>query len=82
MKIKKKFGERIFIEWLDAFTNSDWKSVDESLKIDNECYCYTNAFYVGQTKDFLVVCHTVGKTIENDIMGRLYIPKKWIKNIK
>lgn len=82
MKIKKDFGEKIYIEWIDAYAESDWESVNEASKIPDEVYCYTNAFFLGQTKDFVIVVHTKGKTIKNDVMGKLIIPKAWICRIK
>lgn len=82
MKINKKFGDKIYIEWIDAYTNDDWKSVEDSLKLEDERFCYTNAFYIGRKDGFLIVCHTKGKTKDNDIMGKLYIPLKWIMRVK
>lgn len=82
MKIKKNFGDKIYIEWVDAYTEDGWKSVNEALKTSDEIYCYTNAFFLGQTKDFIMVVHTKGKTIKNDVMGKLTIPKAWIRKIK
>lgn len=82
MKIKKKFGDKICIEWIDAYTEDGWRSVNEASKISDETYCYTNAFFLGQTKDFVIVIHTKGKTIKNSVMGKLVIPKAWIRRIK
>lgn len=83
MKIPKKcFGDKIYIEWVDAYTNDDWKSVESSLKLDEERFCYTNAFYIGKKDGFLIVCHTKGKTKDNSVMGRLYIPLNWIKIVR
>lgn len=82
MRINKKFGDKIQVDWIDAYTNDDWKSVDSSLKLEDERFCYTNAFYVGQKDGFLIVCHTKGKTKNNDIMGKLYVPLKWILRVK
>uniref|UniRef100_A0A6M3JB15 Uncharacterized protein n=1 Tax=viral metagenome TaxID=1070528 RepID=A0A6M3JB15_9ZZZZ len=82
MKINKKFGDKIYVEWEDAQTEEQWGSVTDSLKLDDDRFCYTNAFYVGEKDGILIVCHTKGKTKDNDIMGKLYIPTKWIKRIK
>lgn len=82
MKINKKFGDRIYFEWVDAYTEEGWKSVDEALKLSNEVYCFTNAFFLGQNKDYLMVVHTKGRTIKNDVMGKLTIPKVWIRKVK
>lgn len=82
MKINKKFGEKIYIEWVDAYTEDGWKSVDDALKLSSATYCYTNAFFLGQNKDFLMVVHTKGKTDKNDVMGKLTLPKVWIRKVK
>ena len=82
MKIKKKFGDRIFIEWLDAYTTDGWVNFEKAMELSGNCLCKTNALYVGQTEDFVVVSHTQGRTKENSLMGILNIPKKWIKIIK
>ena len=82
MKINKKFGEKIYLEWVDAYTEDGWKSVDEALKLSDEVYCFTNAFFLGQNKDYLMVVHTKGKTIKNDVIGKLTIPKSWLRKVK
>ena len=82
MKIKKRYGDKIQIDWVDAYTEDGWKTVDEALKISDVIYCYTNAFFLGQTKDFVLVVHTKGKTNKNDVMGKLTIPKAWIRKIR
>lgn len=82
MRINKKFGDKISVEWIDAYTDDKWGSVDDSLELSSSRFCYTNAFYVGEKDGFLVVCHTKGKTRGSDIMGKLYIPLKWIQKIK
>uniref|UniRef100_A0A6M3L5Y3 Uncharacterized protein n=1 Tax=viral metagenome TaxID=1070528 RepID=A0A6M3L5Y3_9ZZZZ len=82
MKIGKQFGDKIFVEWIDAYTSDKWESVDDSLNLSVNRFCYTNAFYVGKKDGFLIVCHTKGKTRDNDIMGKLYIPLKWIRRIR
>ena len=82
MKIKKSFGDKIYLEWADAYTEDGWKSVDDALNLSNEVYCFTNAFFLGQNKDYLMVVHTKGKTNKNDVMGKLTIPKAWIRKVK
>lgn len=82
MKINKKFGEKIYVDWVDAYAEDVWRPVESALEIPDEVYCYTNAFYIGQTKDFVIVSSTKGKTIKNDILGRLLIPKSWIRKVK
>ena len=82
MRLNKKFGDKIYIEWVDAYSDDDWQSVKKAINLSDEIYCYTNAYFIGQTKDYIIVSHTKGKTIENDIGGRLCIPKKWIRKVK
>ena len=82
MRINKKFGEKIFVEWHDAYTDDGWKTLPEMLQIDNTPLCFTNAWYIAHDKDFLIVCHTKGKTEKNCMMGKLVIPRGWIKAVK
>lgn len=82
MKIKKKFGDKIFIEWLDAYTTDGWTSFEKAMELSGNCLCKTNALFVGQTEDFVVVSHTQGRTKDNSLMGVLNIPKKWIKIVR
>jgi len=85
MRLKKSFGDKIYLEWQDAITKDGWKAVNEVLtskEIQDESFCKTNAFYIGEDKDFIKVSHTIGKTINNDVLGILWIPKKWITKIK
>ena len=46
MKIKKKFKDKIFIEWIDACEVAGWKSFNDAIKIPEEVYCKTNGFIV------------------------------------
>lgn len=82
MKINKKFGDKIYIEWLDALEEAGWKSFKEVCDIPDEVYCYTFAWFISQSSDFVTVLHTKGKTVKNDIMGKLLIPKKMIRKVK
>lgn len=82
MKINKSFGQKIYIEWSDAYTEDGWKSHKEMCKISDVTFCFTNAWFIHQTKDFLIVCHTKGKNIKEDLMGKLVIPKAWIKKVR
>lgn len=82
MKIKKSFGKKIYIEWIDAFTDDGWKSYAEMCNVSDTPYCFTNAWFVHQTKDFLIVCHSKGRNIKESLMGKLVIPKAWIKVIR
>lgn len=82
MKINKSFGDKIYIEWVDAIAEAGWKSFKDTCVVSDEVYCYTSAWYISQNKDFVIVSHTRGKTKKNEIMGNLSIPKKWIKRVK
>uniref|UniRef100_A0A6H2A4Z2 Uncharacterized protein n=1 Tax=viral metagenome TaxID=1070528 RepID=A0A6H2A4Z2_9ZZZZ len=81
MKINKKFGDKIQIEWIDAYTEDKWVSLDEATKESPTSFCRTNAFYVSRNKNFVVVAHTLGNTKDDNIMGVLSIPKGWIKRV-
>ncbi len=82
MKVKKKFGDRIYIEWVDDIERFGWKTVAEATEVIDEVYCKTNAFYLDEDKEYVKVAHTIGKSVENDVLGVLLIPKKWIRKIK
>ena len=82
MKINKKFGDRVYIEWVDAIERVGWKTVDEAIEVIDEVYCKTNAFYLDEDKEYVKVAHTIGKSIKNDVLGILLIPKKWIRKVK
>ncbi len=82
MKINKKFGDKIYIEWLDAYEDSGWEKLKIVCIIPDEVLCFTNAWFIYQNKDFVIISHTKGKTITNDIMGKLLIPKKMIRKVK
>ena len=80
--MRKKFGSRIYIEWVDAAEKIGWKSVEDAIEVTDEVYCRTNAFYIGEDKTFIKVAHTIGKSIKNDVLGILLIPKKWVRKIR
>ena len=82
MRIKKKWGDRIYIEWVDAYSEDGWKFYKDMMEITDTVFCYTNGWYVGESKDFLVICCTKGKNIKREMMGKLVIPKKWIRKVK
>jgi len=82
MKINKKFGDRIEIEWLDACGIEGWKSVNDAMKIPDEVYCFTRGWYVKHDKEFMTICRDKGKTKNNEIGGVFHIPLAWIKKIK
>jgi len=79
---KKKFGDKIYIKWFDALEKTGWKTVDSALADDSEAFCETNGFYVGENSSFIIICHTKGKSANNDILGVLWIPKKWILKLR
>ena len=82
MKINKKFGDKIYIEWTDAYTSDGWTTFEEAMKESPNALCRTNALYLGQSKNFIVVSHTQGYKKDNTLMGVLNIPKKWVRRIK
>ena len=82
MKLKKTFGQKIYIEWIDAYTSDGWTTFEEAIKESSNAFCRTNALFVSESKNFIVVSHTQGKTKNSNIMGVLSIPKKWITKIR
>ena len=82
MKINKKFGDKIYIEWVDAYSNDGWTTFEKAMEESNNAFCKTNALYIGENKNFIVISHTQGYTKDNSILGILNIPKKWVKRVK
>lgn len=82
MKIDKKYGDRIYVAWIDAESEAGWKSYEDMMKITTSVFCFTAGWYVGKTKDFLIICHTKGKNIKEEMMGKVIIPRKWISKIR
>lgn len=82
MRINKKYGDRIYVEWIDAYSEAEWKTYKEMMEIGDTVFCYTIGWFVGKTKDFLIICHTKGKNIKEDMMGKLVIPLWWITKVQ
>lgn len=82
MKINKKFGDKVYIEWVDAYSTDGWTSFEKAIVESSNAFCRTNAFYLGESKNFIIVSHTQGNTKDNSVMGVLNIPKKWIRKVK
>ena len=82
MKINKKFGQKIYIEWIDAYTTDGWTTFQDAMSESTNAFCRTNAFYVGQSKNFIVISHTQGRNQNNTLMGCLSIPKKWLRKVR
>lgn len=78
MKIEKKFGNRIYIEWVDAMEKTGWRNFSSATAEDEEARCFTNGFFLKEDKNHIWICHTVGKSIDDDVLGVLIIPKGWI----
>jgi len=75
VKIGKKWGQRIFVEWRDAILDDEWISTISALNSDKDQICYTSAFYIGEDNHNLVVAMTIGKTEEDEVAGVWKIPK-------
>lgn len=78
----KKYGDPIEIEWDDAWSNHDWHVYDSAMVVPDEVFSKTRAWFVGETKHFIHVVHTIGRTKENEMTGLLLIPKGTIKKVK
>ena len=81
-KIQKEWGDKVYIEWIDAIEKTGWQSVENAIKMDDEVFCRTNAFFLSQDKDFIHVAHTIGMSKTNDVTGILRIPKRWLSKVK
>ncbi len=82
MKISRKFGASIEVIWLDAYTDDKWGTVLDAKNLDDERFCYSKGWYIGREDGYLIMCHTKGKTVSHNVMGKLYIPLKWIVKVK
>jgi hypothetical protein len=84
MKINKKIFSPIIVEWLDAQTYVGWHNIEELINAEEDTVCVTRGFYCGQTKDYILVAHTVGKSnpAEGDVCGCIKIPKGMILRVK
>jgi len=80
--IKRKFGDRITIAWIDACEITGWKSFSDAIKVPDEVFCYTTGYFLNQTKDYITIAHTIGLDEKNDITGVIHIPRRWIREIK
>lgn len=79
--MKKKFGDEIYIYWLDCTEKPGWQEF-EGIQRESEPDCFTRGWFIKEDKEFVYICHTKGKSIEEDMLGVLLIPKKSIVKIK
>lgn len=84
MRIDKKLGDVITVEWDDAIQYAEWKSAKSASEHDKSVSCVTRGFFVSQNKNFVTVCHTKAKfSIDDDsVCGILKIPKGMIRKVK
>lgn len=73
--IKKKWGDPIDLEWVDAISESGWKSSSELDKTPPECLCKTRGYFVGMTECMIIVAHTISS---GEVIGVQWIPKGMI----
>lgn len=74
--------KRIYIEWIDAWSQDQWTNTDEALRTCiKPCMVSTSAYLLTESDDCLVICHSVNKT-DNMVCGILNIPKGMIKKRK
>lgn len=82
MKINKKFGQPIEVIWCDACEVPGWKSVENASVIPSDVVCKTRGYFLGKTKEYLSIVHTIGLDETQDVCGVIHVPLKWIKKIK
>jgi len=82
MKIRKKWGDPIDVEWKDAIELLGWKSHEDAISEDKEVSCFTRGWFVGQTDEYVIISHTRGYVKEEDVTGVIKVPLKWIKVIQ
>jgi len=80
--MKKSFGDKIYIEWADSVEQKSWRTIEEAIWTDdNEWVCKTNAYYVGRTKDIIIIAHTIS-IADNSVIGVLKIPRRSILKVR
>lgn len=80
MTTKKKFGDNIYIEWIDSATTEGWKSVEEMRKHTRKDICIkSRGFFLWENKDFLAICLSIH---DDEVNGTIHIPKGCIIKVK
>lgn len=82
MRIDKKFGDPIEVQWTDACERTGWRSVEDALKVPDEVFVRTRGFYLGHTKDFITLANSIGRSRSNDVGGVWHIPRAWVTKLK
>lgn len=82
VQIDKNYGDPIEVEWIDAYADATWQSVEDAMQIPDETYCRTLSYFIGINEGFLIIASTIGKSEDNDIGGVWKIPLKWIIKVK
>ena len=83
-KYKPKQGDKILLNWLDAFGRGAWCSVEDvEGGLDNPIECEIIGYFIKENKDFIVL--SMG--LQNDphsapFLHLEFIPKGAVKNIK
>ena len=58
MKVNKKFGDKVYLEWIDAYSNDGWTTVGKAMEESNNAFCRTNALYILERVKILLWYHT------------------------
>ena len=64
-----------YIEWWDACTEHGWMDLEELNKDNNLTKCVTLGFIVKESKQAIVVSHTIA---EDGFNSYISIPAKWV----
>jgi len=78
---KYELNDRLEIFWTDAYSNTDWQSLESANKRPKEVDCKTVGYFTKSDKDLLYISHSIG-TKENTTRDVMTIPLGTIKKIQ
>ena len=81
-RVKKKVGDKIDIEWVDSVESQGWHRPKDLIQEDKYELCFTRGWYVGATKNTMIVTCTKGFRQYDGVLGYIQIPKCSITKIR
>lgn len=78
---KYELNDKLEIFWVDAYSNTDWQSLESASKRPKEVDCKTMGYFIKADKDLLYISHSIG-TKENTTRDVMTIPIGTIKKIQ
>jgi hypothetical protein len=75
-----KKNEKLLVEWIDAYSSSEWMSEEDAMKRPKEIDCLTMGFFLAEDDEIVRLSSSIGK--EGCMRDLMIIPKGMIKKIK